>query len=727
MDNEEFCRKAFKASLVSVILGFPIWAGIYFGVYEPLLDRDWKSSVCTVMDSSRIQNTQTFTYVEYKVRLELEGNNYTGIACGSDRYKDGIASYQELEGENVYPYEYYKSQMLPRWLCSPEISIPVNTTLECKWWIEDKNLLGKNISDTVGESIEVMLKEDTYTPKADYLLLWIVPFGFMTVFPGFLIVALILIYGCAEDLNYIKFSLFNLFYTVFLVTLPFGLSITVRVINLVNVFTSSQTTVQVIGGLTLVLELVGHFVFHFRTETKHTAVKAFPFSVLSYFNLLPLFKYFSNTKTEPESIQESSFKLVFLNKTLTLNWQVPVFACLSLHILNQEEQSTLQYAAFTLSMVTPAVIYFSFNPFHEKQLNLHWFRNSLVQVFTYYTKILNLLFLVTYEADLYYYLVLFCVITGMLGKLVLFRLAPFNLENKYLPKVSGFLYPLLFDCKAFVEQKYYFSDFMVDILQHFAISSAEVLMILQEDLYGFASTVAGFNVAFFAVSWAHLVVYLLNKRLVYQAPLDFRSYSLRTYMNCSFVLQVLGVLVSAGDLVTDLVYYFNSEFDSGSLEYFCLVFLLVLPLFYLVVSSIVTVGGLLKNNENKNKFKALLVGFPFVVMLWEFKALPILVLFLKSFSQRAVDLIWVTFLLSESLLQCIPQLVIQWINNSKVDWTGLAVVSVIFSMVTALKDLIQVWRTYKNEDNFVEVEEVGKVGSISKVQESEKSEDVSKG
>lgn len=80
--------------------------GMYFGIFHPLVDRDWKKATCTVVDM--IQYTQQLAarhiYNQYKLAVEVDGKYYPGYACESNLAQDETATQQN----GVYPYQFMK-------------------------------------------------------------------------------------------------------------------------------------------------------------------------------------------------------------------------------------------------------------------------------------------------------------------------------------------------------------------------------------------------------------------------------------------------------------------------------------------------------------------------------------------------------------------------------------------------------------------------------------------
>lgn len=200
------------------VVGFPIWAGIFFGMYYPLKDRDWKDSVCIVTDVEHYQTgyTTTHLYVQYKLAVQTKERVVPGYACESSENHSAISSNSE---DNAYPYEYAKCDshiergvcrpgqlFLPRWICNGYKGIPqyvVGDAVECKYYVNG-DLDAESFSyPRKGEDfVEVLFKDEVYFPTDDYNALWVIPFGLMSILPC----VLVCIFVCPEVLGWCRYD-----------------------------------------------------------------------------------------------------------------------------------------------------------------------------------------------------------------------------------------------------------------------------------------------------------------------------------------------------------------------------------------------------------------------------------------------------------------------------------------------------------------------------------------
>lgn len=194
----------FFISAVVFILGFPIWAGIYFGIYYPLLSKDWIDSTCLVtgLESYQTGYTLTHLYTQYKLAVEVDGRWLPGYACESSENHSDLSSYYY---DNAYPYEYKLCSeayvqhgacrpdqvFLPRWLCLGFRGIPqyeIGDKVECKYNINgDEGADSFTYPQEGSDFIEVIFTSEMYLPEGDYVALWVIPFGLMTALPCVLV------------------------------------------------------------------------------------------------------------------------------------------------------------------------------------------------------------------------------------------------------------------------------------------------------------------------------------------------------------------------------------------------------------------------------------------------------------------------------------------------------------------------------------------------------------
>ncbi|CAG9317180.1 unnamed protein product [Blepharisma stoltei] len=184
-----------------ILVGFPIWAGIYFGIYFPLENRSYEDAICKVTSIDTYITYQL--YYQYKLSVLIDGVYYPGYGCESNA-ADSIVS--DYTNGNVYPYSYSSciqdkgdskclpgQLFLPRWSCSKTHGVPrfaIGNSVKCKWWLHNKD--GKTDPSEIKNFgypksnhtfIEVLFKDKIYIPKDDYRALWVIPFGFLTVLP----------------------------------------------------------------------------------------------------------------------------------------------------------------------------------------------------------------------------------------------------------------------------------------------------------------------------------------------------------------------------------------------------------------------------------------------------------------------------------------------------------------------------------------------------------------
>ena len=199
MENTK-CKRVLGVNIFLFFIGFPIWAGIYFGIYYPFLTREWTDDQCQLGSVFYMNDyLQDHQYSMYEVWIL--GLGLKGYACFSNRYSDSVGSYASYKYFYWYPYDYpicdyieYK-YCLPRWICnahSERNDFIEGRAFNCKWWLNtpldesDPSKVELSIPSESSSFIELMLKEEVYIPPGDYWCLMVFPLGLMSCLTCFL-------------------------------------------------------------------------------------------------------------------------------------------------------------------------------------------------------------------------------------------------------------------------------------------------------------------------------------------------------------------------------------------------------------------------------------------------------------------------------------------------------------------------------------------------------------
>jgi hypothetical protein len=198
------CKAWLCVNISCLIIGFPIWAGLYFTAYEPYLNRDWSDSNCTIIDIQTYITLHTSwqVYIQYKALLEIDGKTYPGYGCESTASKLRPDDYSV---DDSYPYSYVECEkyhrggdqcpeeliFLPKWLCMPYEGAPafsIGEVVNCKWWLRSMHAEPEEVEKLSyptydGDFIELMFQDEMYIPINDYNALWVIPFGLMSMIP----------------------------------------------------------------------------------------------------------------------------------------------------------------------------------------------------------------------------------------------------------------------------------------------------------------------------------------------------------------------------------------------------------------------------------------------------------------------------------------------------------------------------------------------------------------
>ena len=182
------------------IINFAIWAGIYFGIYYPLLNKDWHRSLCVVTDVEQYQTgfTVTHLYTQYKLGVMVEGRVLPGYACESSENRSDITSNNE---DAVYPYQYPECAkayvqhglcrpgqlFLPRWMCIGFKGIAQyqeGDVVECQYYVNGSSgAQSFSYPQKGADFIEVIFMNEVFIPQGDYIALWVIPFGLLSMLP----------------------------------------------------------------------------------------------------------------------------------------------------------------------------------------------------------------------------------------------------------------------------------------------------------------------------------------------------------------------------------------------------------------------------------------------------------------------------------------------------------------------------------------------------------------
>ncbi|CAG9317635.1 unnamed protein product [Blepharisma stoltei] len=210
MDRDNYCGVLFLM-LIIFLIGFPVWCGVYFGIYYPLEVKSWHSSTCTIMGITSYTTSymRWHTYVQYKVAVEVDGKSYPGYGCSSSGQNDRPDT---LQIENTYAYKYShcgdywefgdkcrsSQKFLPRWMCTPlegAGQFLVGEKVDCKWYLnsDDGETDPANIDEFTypgksGTTIEVLFSDGINYPIDDYNATWVIPFGILSVIPCIFII-----------------------------------------------------------------------------------------------------------------------------------------------------------------------------------------------------------------------------------------------------------------------------------------------------------------------------------------------------------------------------------------------------------------------------------------------------------------------------------------------------------------------------------------------------------
>jgi len=316
-----------------------------------------------------------------------------------------------------------------------------------------------------------------------------------------------------------------------------------------------------------------------------------------------------------------------------------------------------------------------------KELPLDCFLENLLHNFVNFCKLMNLFYIVEYydgtAASIFFvfFEVVAFLLYGLFG--LYYKKFWYILTFQYIFDLEVYRLTLDYPAEEIQSRMFYFAN----LIYYFPVFFVVVGLNTEWGWPGFASFMFVANLVCLLVVWVGTVYVLYYNEMISKLVFAQEYFSFKGKRDLWSVLKYLGILLSIADEVTDVVYYNSSEFGNTHLKRSCLAFLIILPCFYMVLS--VYQAMLLR----ENKRLALLIGSPLIAFLWETKLIGIFHLFIVS-DQQTSNFIWYFFMISENLLETIPQVIIQGINNSKIEiWSNfVSVTSFIVSICTILKD-----------------------------------------
>jgi hypothetical protein len=191
-----------------MLTSLSIFLGVYFGIYFPLLVRDFEETECIVAD---VQEYFTFDllgheYTQYKLGVDIEGVIFPGYGCESSGAYDGITNNFR---DGVYPYQFADCEehihqgscqddqlFLPSWMCTdhqPLLIFEVGDKVKCWWhyykWDDSVSSDTPDVDSDLDypklgkDFIEVMFRDSVHLPLGDYYCLWVLCFGIFTALP----------------------------------------------------------------------------------------------------------------------------------------------------------------------------------------------------------------------------------------------------------------------------------------------------------------------------------------------------------------------------------------------------------------------------------------------------------------------------------------------------------------------------------------------------------------
>ena len=183
------------------VCSLAIWLGVYFGIWQPYFDTDWRDSECIVQHLEHYQwsystksGLVTQGYVTMNVLVNITNHWVPGFACGTQSSKSVTLGSTSLSGEYPYqpgvcPYpEICGNQViLPIWYCSDCSVCDEKLTGEptsCKWSVGGEEMdvspdtwaQGANLPFPVkgGQYIQAVLGTEVSYNEGEFIALHVV-------------------------------------------------------------------------------------------------------------------------------------------------------------------------------------------------------------------------------------------------------------------------------------------------------------------------------------------------------------------------------------------------------------------------------------------------------------------------------------------------------------------------------------------------------------------------
>jgi len=637
--------------IVLVVLGilgsFPIFLGMYFGIYHEFDSRVWEPATC----SNVLMVSDKGEYSMYALNVEIENQIYTGLACTHPGNGDAPATYSD-----GYPYNYnFEGQQLPRWICSKELPSDPSS---CYWWLHGSSRIqSSNISTTLTEDgvwIEVMFDSKVNYPTGHYYALWVIPFGLFTVLPLLILQS---IYLYKEETGW-SFKIETLGTII--------LKILSAVLFSLNYENSLVVTLFVLVVSYELIVYLSYLIFGKIAEIdNHKGAYLFLTPVLLvtwYFALFPLFFYFK--KDQKKSLR--------VNIAMGFNIHNTVFMFMCFVILTDSSSVASQ----VLSSIA-IYVYFCIPKMFSGE---EYFKVTLYKYLKNLTNILTLYAMYAHFSDYGVVVLVFFLVYRCLNLLICFKKdKSTNYHFRLDKRMQISILMLNYIGSSISEKKSSF--LLVTFVYYILMVVLKLSLVSDPGVIHYLSV--SFDLLLLLWTWAELGICIAYNHTVFDGPnpdIKFRG-KFKGFMS---YFKLLVPMISFVDEITDVIYYFTNEFETEALKEASLAFLIVLPVFY----CLLTIGIAYKCGGKKGL--AIIVCLIPILVLWELKIIGFAILFLAEVKQDLSNKVWITLMTFELALETLPQMIIQIVNNDLTGWSTIAFLSISFAAFNNFKDYLTI-------------------------------------
>ena len=427
-----------------------------------------------------------------------------------------------------------------------------------------------------------------------------------------------------------------------------------------------------------------------------------PFVIIAwYFNLFPLFFYLKKKDQDP----------LFISMLLTTNIHFAVSVAMFIGAFynpNSTFSMVLSCSLVYLYLLTPKVSTYSLEENNRGRI-LNYLRHlgdifTLGVTFIHFSDLFGCLILfLVYRA----FNSVFCLLADKDSEVTVMD-GQFKLNKRM--KVSV----LILNYIGRLTQKHKWVYLVVTVIYYCVLVVLKMWLTNYMVLMDYLSLSIDFLILLF--TWLQLGVAIAYECTIFEEIFNTQIQFRGRFKGWKSYLKIGVPLLSLIDEVTDIIYYFTTDFNSKELEKASLAFLITLPLVHFV--STVVAGFVIWKFQRRKGLAILACAIP-ITILWESKAIGIAVLFLQEIKQEFSNWVWIFLIIFELLFESIPEMIIQIINNQLTEWTLIGVLSATFAGFNNVKDWFTAGYYWYTKSPVIQVREPGEVSEDESITDSQ--------